>query len=59
VTRPREAVDLGLEQAAGFRERYSEVAFATALRDAINLTAFKLGERPYDTQRYVDFQMQI
>lgn len=55
VDRPRDAVELGLEQARAMRPAFREDRFVDALATAVDLCRFRLAGRPAGTQDFVAF----
>ena len=55
VLNPREAVNLGLQQARGFRALYTHAGYANAMLSVVHAMSLRLKGRPYGTQSFVDF----
>ena len=55
VLNPHEAVSLGLQQARGFRELYSNDGYSDSMLTAVQTMSLRLKGRPFGTQNFVDF----
>lgn len=55
VSNPRDAIQLGLTQAQGFREHFTTEKYCSAYFSVIDTLMLRLGGRPQGTQDFVDF----
>lgn len=58
VEHPREAIELGLEQARILRAVFDEQPYVDSLLTAVQTVAFRHGGRPLGTQNFVNFPPQ-
>jgi hypothetical protein len=59
VTHPKEAIDLGLEQARILRPVFDEAPYVNTVLTAVQMVAMRLGGRPPETQNFVDFPPKL
>lgn len=59
VLHPKEAVDLGLEQARVLRPAFDESRYVDVLLTAVQTKAMRLAGRPPETQNFVDFPPRL
>jgi hypothetical protein len=59
VTHPKEALDLGLEQARILRPVFDEAPYVNTVLTAVQMVAMRLSGRPPETQNFVDFPPKL
>lgn len=59
IAHPREAVEMGLEQARALRPVFEDAPYVNTVLTAVQTVALRLGTRPPETQNFVDFPPQL
>jgi hypothetical protein len=59
ATHPKQAIELGLEQASAFRAAYPESAYVRSILSGVQLALLRLRGRPPGTQSFVDYRPDL